>query len=96
MRFTIYGNVHTYQNVEECKLNIIQLLINFSIENWSVQTMFTCFHLLCFYISSKSSKLPGFELLKRSGRSLSMDPHAREVGFGLLKIWYLSLDLFFC
>jgi hypothetical protein len=35
-----------------------------------------------------------FELLRRSGISLSMCPYAREISFGLLKIWYLPLDLF--
>jgi hypothetical protein len=35
-------------------------------------------------VSSKSSKLPSFELLKRSGKSLSMGPHAGKFGFDLL------------
>jgi hypothetical protein len=34
--------------------------------------------------SSKSSKIPSFEHLRKSGMSLSMGPQAREVGFGLM------------
>jgi hypothetical protein len=40
--------------------------------------------------------LPSFELLRRSGRSLSMGPYAGEIVFGLLENSYLPLDLFFC
>jgi hypothetical protein len=47
------------------------------------------------YQSSKSSKLPSFELLRRRGMSLLMGPYARKIGFGLLKITYLPLDLFY-